>query len=69
MRMTEAKSQEEEERFLENVREQTVECKCGKRVFIGIKGRRICGWCGNLVFKDKKAEFEFRMQEQMRHKK
>lgn len=45
-------------------------CKCGHRVIIPKWiDKQICGWCGQYVFKSKKDEFEFRMQEQMKRRK
>lgn len=42
-------------------------CECGHRVVIPPHVDKIvCSWCGNYVFKDKKAEFEYRMNEEMR---
>lgn len=45
-------------------------CKCGHRVIIPrLVDKQICGWCGQYVFKSKKDEFEYRMQEQMKRSK
>ena len=39
-------------------------CKCGHSVLLTSRdNKQICGWCGEYVFKDKKAEFEYRMKE------
>lgn len=44
-------------------------CKCGHRVVIPKwVDKQICGWCGQFVFKDKKKEFEYRMQEKMKRR-
>lgn len=41
-------------------------CKCGHIVVIANKkGMTICNHCGNLVFKNKKIEFEHRMKENL----
>ena len=41
--------------------------KCGHRMLITNKyGKIPCSWCGNMIFKDKKTEFEFRLKEKMR---
>ena len=41
-------------------------CKCGHRVIILKKiEKKICDWCGEFVFRDKKAEFDYRMKEQL----
>ncbi len=44
-------------------------CKCGHRVIMPKWiDKKICGWCGEYVFKDKKTEFEYRMNEQMKRR-
>lgn len=41
-----------------------VQCKCGHKTVIPVwVDKQICGWCGKFVFRDKKKEFEYRMQE------
>ena len=45
-------------------------CKCGHNVIIPKwVDKNICSWCGNYVFKDKKTEFEYRMQEKINKRK
>lgn len=45
-------------------------CKCGHTNNIPAKmDKVVCSWCGNYVFRDKKAEFEFRMKERMNNGK
>ena len=40
-----------------------ITCKCGHRVFVTKeKGRIICSWCGNYVYRDKKQEFRERLE-------
>lgn len=40
-------------------------CKCGHYAYIVNKeGRAECSWCHNLIFIDKKHEFEYRLNEQ-----
>jgi len=45
--------------------ENATKCEnCGHKIFITNKYKKvICNWCGNLVFKDKKTEFMYRMKE------
>ena len=44
-----------------------VKCaNCGHTMLLGIKGRRICSWCGHYIFKNKRQEFEYRLKEAMR---
>lgn len=42
-------------------------CPCGHTVTMTSKvDKVICSHCGNYVFKNKKAEFDFRMREKMK---
>lgn len=43
--------------------QNSVKCKCGHTVFLGRKDKIVCSWCGNYVFKDKKEEFRYRMEQ------
>jgi len=38
-------------------------CKCGHRVLILNKDKKICSWCGRYVYKDKKQEFKDKLKE------
>ena len=39
-------------------------CKCGHRIAIpSFKDKKLCDWCGEYVFSDKKKEFEYRLIE------
>ena len=43
-----------------------VQCKCSNKVsFYAFEhiDKKVCDWCGNLVFKDKKAEYNHRMKQ------
>lgn len=41
-------------------------CKCGHSNVISIhENKKLCKWCGNYVFKNKQAEFEYRIKERM----
>lgn len=45
-------------------------CKCGHRVIIPSQVNKIlCDWCNNFVFKDKKDEFKYRVEEQIKRRK
>lgn len=35
---------------------------CGHSLHFAKVEKKICTWCGNYVFKDKKAEFEYRIK-------
>lgn len=41
---------------------------CGHSLIIGKQDKVICDWCGHYVFKDKKAEFKYRLKEQLLRK-
>ena len=43
--------------------ENSVKCDCGHTVFMGRQDKKICSWCGKYVFKDKKEEFKYRMEQ------
>lgn len=58
---------EDDKRF-KDVSKCRYKCKCGHSVIITNKlDKAICSWCGNLVFKTPKAEFEYRVN-QMKQK-
>lgn len=45
-------------------------CKCGHSVTITNRfNNRICDWCGNMVFKNKKDEFMYRMKGKIKNDK
>ena len=46
----------------------SVKCKhCGHSVFLSREKYTICSWCGYYVFKNKKIEFNFRLERKLRH--
>lgn len=53
----------EVKKLYENMQEFRHVCKCGHTIYITNKsGRAECKHCHNLVFKDAKTEFEYRMR-------
>lgn len=57
---------EEIELINEEYLKHTRKCKCGHSVAIlNETGVAECSWCRNLVFKDKKTEFEYRMKQNL----
>ena len=49
--------------------ENKIKCNCGHSVVLPPKvDKIICHWCNNYVFKNKKIEFEYRMQEMLKRK-
>lgn len=58
-------SMEETKRLYESLQKFRHICKCGHTVYIANKsGRAECNHCHNLVFKDAKTEFEYRLSRQ-----
>lgn len=40
-----------------------VKCKCGHSLnFLGKGDWKVCSWCGALVFKNRKAEFDYKFK-------
>ena len=57
---------EEVKKLHESMQQFRHKCKCGHTVFIANKsGRTECRHCHNLVFKDAKTEFEYRMKREL----
>lgn len=57
-----------EEKLANERTNNTVYCKCGHSIVMypfERKAEKICRWCGNLVFRDKKAEFEYKLKTTM----
>ena len=45
-------------KLLEVICNNTVKCKCGHSIsFLDKSEKKICNWCGNYVYKNKKLEF------------
>lgn len=45
----------------------TIKCKCGHSIFMPLYVKKtICTHCRNLVFRDSKEEFEYRLREEIR---
>lgn len=41
-----------------------VRCPCGHSlIFTSKKDRILCNWCGQYVYKDKKAKYKYKMKE------
>lgn len=52
-------------KLMNEYKNNTYTCKCGHRVFIlNNRNKEICTWCGKYVFKSKKDEFKYRLEEQ-----
>lgn len=49
-----------DEKFNRELTKYKIKCKCGHSVLV-VKDKNICSWCGRFIFKDKKAEFKYRV--------
>lgn len=62
-----AKRHEDPIKYVEELSKARIVCNCGHRVIMPPHFDKVlCSWCGNYVFKDKKAEFEYRINQEMR---
>lgn len=51
-------------KYVNEISKRKTKCKCGHSVAIPPNiDKLVCHWCGRYVFKDKKAEFEYRIKE------
>lgn len=51
-------------KYSRNLLDKRIKCTCGHSIYIPSRlDKVICGWCNNYVFRDKKTEFEYRLQE------
>jgi ribosomal protein S27AE len=47
-----------------------VKCKCGHSHFMPVFLQyKICGWCGNIVFRNENEEFKYKLKRQIRRQK
>lgn len=61
------KDTQEYERRADELDKVKYRCKCGRRVVIPKwLDKQLCDWCGDYVFKSKKDEFRYRIQEKLR---
>lgn len=59
-------SYKEDSRYFKNRSENTVICNCGHRMAIpSFLDKKICDWCGKMVYKDKKVEFNDKIKSQL----
>lgn len=53
-------------RYTDIITKNKKKCRCGHSIILPPHLNKIvCNWCGNYVFKTKKDEFEYRLQETM----
>lgn len=55
------KQYREDTKKFNSITNDTVKCKCGHSILIGTHGKKICSFCGRMVYKDKKEEFRTRL--------
>lgn len=49
---------------LQDIQKTSYKCKCGHTIVItGNNTKKLCNYCNEFVFKDKKSEFEYRLKE------
>ena len=59
-------NEREMQRKFDDIQRSSHKCSCGHTVVITNKnGRAICSFCQNMVFKDAKTEFEYRLNEKL----
>lgn len=44
----------------------SVKCKCGHSVVMYNFDKKLCGWCGKYVYKDKQTEFKYKLKNKMK---
>lgn len=70
MKRTNYLSYKDIEKITQRATNHKVKCKCGHSVVVTNKyDRVICSWCGNWVYKDKKAEFKYKMMKEIKKRK
>lgn len=54
------------EKMMQKLKVNNVKCQCGHTNTMNIReDKMICKWCGNYVFRNKRAEFEYRLRERI----
>ena len=52
--------------IMDKLKYNNVKCQCGHTDTMNIReDKMICNWCGNYVFRNKQAEFEYRLRERI----
>lgn len=58
---------DEWKRMTDNLDKVKYRCNCGHRIIIPkAMDKKVCDWCGNYVFKNKKDEFKYRVKEKIK---
>lgn len=58
---TSIKMMSEEQKIANKLQPYRHKCKCGHTMFLIENPYKICSHCGNIVFRDKKAEFIYKV--------
>lgn len=57
-------------KMLKMYTDNRVKCKCGHSHFMPVfVPYKICGWCGERVFRNEKEEFKYKLEHQMRKRR
>lgn len=58
------------EKIVDEYDKVKIRCKCGHRVIVPLKEKkRLCGWCGYWVYRDKKEEFKDKLKGKIKENK
>ena len=61
---------EDPQKYSDKIQQGRILCNCGHRIILPPKvDKVVCHWCGNYIFRNKKAEFEYRINQEMRRNK
>lgn len=52
----------EDDKYFDTIQKNKVPCKCGRRINMTNAPYLRCYYCGRLVFRDKKTEYEWRLR-------
>ena len=63
-------TKEELQRYTDEINKHKYLCKCGKKVYIDrTREKALCDWCHRYVFKNKKDEVLYRINERLKNNK
>lgn len=58
---------EKDRKLMKVYTDNTVKCKCGHSIFMPVfVPHKICNWCGHRVFRNKKEEFKYKLEHEIR---
>lgn len=48
----------------------SIQCNCGRKELIPIwMDKKLCSWCGNYIYRNKKLEFKERLKKELKYEK